>query len=34
VLVKENHGNGVAVTDAADQLINYNGTELKVNVGA
>jgi alpha-D-xyloside xylohydrolase len=33
VLVKENHGNGVAVTDAPDQVIKYNGTELKVNVG-
>jgi hypothetical protein len=34
VLVKENHGNGVAVTDGPDQLIKCNGTELKVNVGA
>ena len=34
VLVKEKHGDGIATTEKPDQIVKYNGTEVKVKVGA
>jgi hypothetical protein len=31
--VKDKHGNGIAAVDAPDQVVKYNGTEVKVKVG-
>jgi alpha-D-xyloside xylohydrolase len=33
VLVKEKHGAGVAVVDTPDQVVRYNGKELKIKLG-
>lgn len=33
VLVKENHGQGVSVTESPDQTVKYGGEEIKVKVG-
>jgi alpha-D-xyloside xylohydrolase len=33
VLVKEKHGAGIATTEQPDQVVKYNGTEVKVKVG-
>lgn len=32
VLVKEKHGSGVTVTEAPDQVVKYDGTELKLKL--
>ncbi len=34
VVVREKHGNGVAIVEAPDQVVKYNGAELKVKLGA
>jgi alpha-D-xyloside xylohydrolase len=33
VLVKNTHGNGIAVAGTPDQVVKYSGTELKVKMG-
>jgi alpha-D-xyloside xylohydrolase len=33
VLVKERHGDGLAITETPDQVVKYSGAELKVKVG-
>ena len=33
VLVKENHGSGIAPVDKPDQVVKYSGKEMKVKVG-
>lgn len=33
ILVKDKHGNGIAVTEKPDQVVKYSGSELKVKVG-
>jgi alpha-D-xyloside xylohydrolase len=33
VLVKEKHGDGIAITDKPDQTVKYSGAEVKVKVG-
>jgi alpha-D-xyloside xylohydrolase len=32
VLVKDKHGNGIAATETPDQVVKYNGTEVKVKM--
>jgi len=34
VLVKEGHGEGIAVVEKPEQVVKYSGAELKVKVGA
>ena len=33
MLVKDQHGNGVATTENPDQVVKYGGAEIKVKVG-
>jgi alpha-D-xyloside xylohydrolase len=33
ILVKEKHGDGLAITEKPDQVVKYNGAEVKVKVG-
>jgi alpha-D-xyloside xylohydrolase len=33
VLVKEKHGDGIAITEKPDQVVKYNGAEVKVKIG-
>jgi hypothetical protein len=32
VLVKDNHGNGIAPVEKPDQVVKYDGKEVKVKV--
>jgi alpha-D-xyloside xylohydrolase len=30
VLVRENHGNGISIVETPDQVVKYNGKQLRV----